>query len=134
VPFVDEEYTPNPYNTPFVSCRNYIVIEPHRNKMVIGKCPEEICEMASLTKIMTTLTVIILAQRLKLPLKSTWFEVSEFAASMIGTSACLLPGQRLTIIDLLYGLMLPSGNDAAMCLAENFSTLLKPKSESKLKF
>jgi D-alanyl-D-alanine carboxypeptidase (penicillin-binding protein 5/6) len=34
-----------------------------------------------------------------------------------GTSAELRPGDTLTINELLYGLMLPSGNDAALTLA-----------------
>ncbi len=40
------------------------------------------------------------------------------AASMTGTTAELKAGDRITVGDLLYGLMLPSGNDAAYCLAE----------------
>lgn len=43
---------------------------------------------------------------------------------MTGTSAELEPKEWLTIEDLLYGLMLPSGNDAAMVLAENFGAFL----------
>jgi serine-type D-Ala-D-Ala carboxypeptidase (penicillin-binding protein 5/6) len=53
-------------------------------------------------------------------LAKTWFIVSKKAAEMGGTSANLLEHQRLSIIDLLYALMLPSGNDAAVTLAENF--------------
>ena len=37
-----------------------------------------------------------------------------------GTSAFLVEDQVISIHDLLRGLMLPSGNDAALCLAENF--------------
>lgn len=59
----------------------------------------------------------------------TWFKVSAYAASMIGTSANLIENQRLTIYDLLFGLMLPSGNDAAMCLAENFSDILASRKD-----
>ncbi len=43
---------------------------------------------------------------------------------MIGTSANLYEDCWYSIEDLLYGLMLPSGNDAAVCLAENFGCLL----------
>lgn len=46
--------------------------------------------------------------------------VSKRAASIYGTSACLFEGHRLTVYDLLAGLMLPSGNDAARVLAEHF--------------
>jgi len=53
-------------------------------------------------------------------LKRTYFTVSEKAASTLGTTAYLKEGQRLSIIDLLHALMLPSGNDAAVTLAQNF--------------
>lgn len=43
---------------------------------------------------------------------------------MIGTSAELMAGSQLTIKELLYGMMLPSGNDAAYVLAEYIGTLL----------
>jgi D-alanyl-D-alanine carboxypeptidase len=46
--------------------------------------------------------------------------VSKNASTVGGTSAMLREGQRLSIYDLLHGLMLPSGNDAAMVLAEHF--------------
>lgn len=39
------------------------------------------------------------------------FEVTEKAALMIGTRANLFKGDKMYIEDLLYGLMLPSGND-----------------------
>jgi D-alanyl-D-alanine carboxypeptidase len=37
-----------------------------------------------------------------------------------GTTASLCEGDQVSVRDLLYGLMLPSGNDAAVTLAENF--------------
>lgn len=43
---------------------------------------------------------------------------------MIGTSARLKYGDVLSIWDLLHGLMLPSGNDAAFSLAESFGTYI----------
>jgi D-alanyl-D-alanine carboxypeptidase (penicillin-binding protein 5/6) len=83
--------------------------------------------MASLTKIMTTLVTLQLCQELKLNMYKTWFRVSPYAAGMNGTSANLMENQRVTIYDLLYGLMLPSGNDAAVTLAENFTEILEKK-------
>ncbi len=80
--------------------------------------------MASLTKIMTCFVSIQLASEFDLDLAKTWFIVSKKAAEMGGTSANLLEHQRLSIIDLLYALMLPSGNDAAVTLAENFQELI----------
>ncbi len=43
--------------------------------------------------------------------------VPDECVKIIGTSALLCPGEVLTINDLLYGIMLPSGNDAAFTLA-----------------
>ena len=40
-------------------------------------------------------------------------KISKKAAGMIGTSAGLKEGNMISVLDLLYGLMLPSGNDAA---------------------
>ena len=46
------------------------------------------------------------------------------AAQTIGTTANLIENQMVSIFDLLHGLMLPSGNDAGMTLAENFGKYL----------
>ena len=46
---------------------------------------------------------------------------SERAATTTGSSARLKRGERLPVRELLYGLLLPSGNDAAVALAEHFS-------------
>lgn len=50
-----------------------------------------------------------------------WFE------DVSGTSAQLVEGDIYTLEQLLYGLMLPSGNDAAMCLADWAGKLLSGK-------
>ena len=51
-------------------------------------------------------------------------KVSENAGNITGTSAELGVGDVLSVNDLLYGLMLPSGNDAAVALAEHFGEML----------
>jgi len=43
---------------------------------------------------------------------------------MEGTSACLKEGDSLSIMHLMYGMMLPSGNDAAQALATYFGQLI----------
>jgi len=88
--------------------------------------------MASLTKMMTAIVSLELAQKLNLDIRSTFFKVSIKASTTPGTTANLLDGQYLSIWDLLHGLMLPSGNDAAMVLAENFSTRLNNKTKKKI--
>lgn len=50
-------------------------------------------------------------------MNKTYVTVDEVAGNMTGTSAELVAGDVLTVEELLYGLMLPSGNDAAIALA-----------------
>ena len=59
-------------------------------------------------------------------------KISKNASTVGGTSANLGKGESIQVLDLLYGLMLPSGNDAAVALAEFFGKkLLKKKSTAK---
>ena len=71
--------------------------------------------MASTTKIMTAIVVIENAD-----LNKT-VEISKKSASTGGSRLGLKTGDKITINHLLYGLMLRSGNDAAVALAENIS-------------
>ena len=82
--------------------------------------------MASLTKIMTFLTVLMLSEKYFFDLEHQ-IKVSKYASKTPGTSANLKLGDSLSIKDLLYGLMLPSGNDAAIALSEFFGYFLHEK-------
>ena len=71
--------------------------------------------MASTTKIMTTL-IAIEAGQLDQPVTVTQDELAQVPAD--ASSAGLVVGETLTLKDLLYGLMLPSGDDAALVIAD----------------
>ena len=86
--------------------------------------------MASLTKIMTAYTVVTLAARMDISLDLT-IEISESCAMVQGTSANLRPGDVFTVEQLLYGLLLPSGNDAAYALASYFGGFLMKEKEPR---
>ena len=88
-----------------------------------GKSENEIRELASLTKIITCMTAIqeILNHKRSFDETAT---VSEAAAKMDGTIAELQSGDEIRIWDLLHGLMLPSGNDAAVVIAEFIGRIL----------
>jgi len=109
---------------PLLSCKAFYVVDLQSNKMVLSKKPYEVREMASLTKMMTTFVALQLSTNFDLKMKETLFPVSKHATTIMGTSANLTEGQCLSIYDLLRGVMLPSGNDAALCLAENFGHLI----------
>lgn len=71
--------------------------------------------MASTTKIMTALCALESSDL------NSIVTVSQNASGTEGSSIYLENGEKLTMSDLLYGLMLASGNDAAVAVAENVS-------------
>ena len=82
------------------------------------------CELASLTKIMTCHVTLNVCNRLNIDKKDFFIRISDYAGSMTGTIANLYGGDLINLEDILFGLMLPSGNDAAWALAENIGILL----------
>lgn len=94
------------------------------SSLILGRKENLKREIASLTKMMTFYTVLELARQFKLALDTYSIKVSKWAVYQSGTSANLRKGDSLTILQLLYAMMLPSGNDAAFSLAEHFGELL----------
>ncbi|TNV77075.1 hypothetical protein FGO68_gene8001 [Halteria grandinella] len=109
---------------PFVTAKSWAIMDGRTGEILFGKCENDRREIASLTKIMTAFVVIQIIRKIKLNSKKTLLQVSKNAASIGGTSAKLKSGDVLSVYDLLHGLMLPSGNDAATCLAEHFGQYL----------
>ena len=97
---------------PETNSRACVVIDRNTNTILYGKNENEKRKMASTTKIMTA-TIIIENCNLE-----ETIEVSKKAAGTGGSRLGLKTGDKITIRDLLYGLMLCSGNDAAVALAE----------------
>lgn len=67
---------------------------------------------------MTCLLVLLIAERFRINLSLVETCINQKSSKLQGTSAKLQYGDTLKIFDLLHGLMLPSGNDAALALAE----------------
>ena len=57
--------------------------------------------------------------------------MSELVSTISGTSAELRMGDRICLWDMLHGLMLPSGNDAAFALAEHFGKMILESREEE---
>lgn len=104
--------TQNSIKIPDTNSRSCVVIDRNTNTILYGKNENTIRKMASTTKIMTA-TIIIENCNL-----NETIEVSKKAAGTGGSRLGLKTGDKITIKDLLYGLMLCSGNDAAVALAE----------------
>lgn len=97
----------------------WVVADLETGEVLAGVNVEKKREIASLTKMMTCLIACEFADKYNVDINESYYIVSKTAADTIGTSAQLNEGDYLTLNDLLFGLMLPSGNDAATAIAEN---------------
>ncbi len=104
---------------PFVTCRAWSIADAKTGVVCWGSNVHEQLDMASTTKIMTACLVLQLAQTQSAVLDEE-VTFSKAADATIGSTADVREGERLPVRELLYGLMLPSGNDAATALAEHF--------------
>lgn len=104
---------------PKTNSRRYIVYDRISKSMIIGKNEDVKSAMASTTKIMTT---IVILEKADLNEKVT---VSAKAGGTGGSRLGLKKGDKASVKNLLYGLMLRSGNDAAVALAEHVGGSVK---------
>lgn len=97
---------------PKINSRSAVVIDRKSKAVIYGKNENIKKAMASTTKIMTAMVVI---QNTNL---NNTVEISKKSAGTGGSRLGLKVGDKITVKDLLYGLLLRSGNDCAVALAE----------------
>ena len=108
--------------------RGYVVIEASSNRILKASNEHLSMPMASTTKIMTAIVTIENADLKEI------ITIPKSAVGIEGSSIYLKVGQKISVINLLYGLILRSGNDAAVALAlhvagsvEKFVALMNEK-------
>lgn len=94
------------------SAKGMCVLEKNSGKILYAKNMDMQLANASTTKIVTAITVIQNCDNLQEEIT-----VNELAVGIDGTSIYLRKDEKMKVIDLLYGLMLRSGNDSACALA-----------------
>lgn len=104
---------------PIVSARAWGIADAKTGKFLWGKNETASRNMASTTKIMTAWIVFEWASKHEGVLDEV-VTVSEVSDKTSGSSAKLNAGEKIAVRDLLFGLLLPSGNDAAVALGEHF--------------
>lgn len=114
-----------PLNIRALTASSYIVMDTDNNRVLEGNNISRESLIASITKIMTSMVVI---NNTNLDKKII---VSDSVLKSYGSGIYVSVGEEITIRELLYGLMLRSGNDAAIELAyqvasstENFAYLM----------
>jgi D-alanyl-D-alanine carboxypeptidase (penicillin-binding protein 5/6) len=100
---------------PTITAKSAIVIEASTGKIIYEKNAQQIRYPASTTKIMTLITALEQGGLGEV------VTASSNAANTEGSSIYLEDGERLKLLDLLYGIMLISGNDATVAVAEHIS-------------
>lgn len=96
------------------SAEAYVVYDPSTRSVVAGKNQNLRFSPASTAKVMTAVLAIEYYNL------DQYLTVPDDIYSVQGSKMNLVPGEELTVRDLLYGMLLPSGNDAAYTLAYNY--------------
>ena len=107
--------TPAP---PQLSAKSFLLIDNISGEVLAEKNPDDRIEPASLTKLMTAYIVATEIQQGTLT-ESDLAIVSEFAQSMPGSRMFIEAGKTVSVGELLRGLIVQSGNDASVALAEH---------------
>lgn len=113
-PYPSSLATPEPSaRPPDLTAPSVLLMDVESGAVLYGRRPRQRRPVASTTKVMTALLVLE-ATRPADPVT-----VSPNAASQLGAGLGLRAGERITVRQLLYALMLQSSNDAAVALAEH---------------
>ncbi|MFI9804272.1 D-alanyl-D-alanine carboxypeptidase family protein [Streptomyces sp. NPDC052301] len=112
---------------PTVSAEGAYAMNAATGKQLFGKAPDGRLRTGSTTKIMTALVVLSqrgvkLDHKVKIKKEYTDYVIDPVSKTQRYSSANLILGDSMTVHDLLYGLLLPSGCDAAYALADTYGT------------
>ena len=117
-------------NAPSISAHSAILIEASTGEIIWSRNADEKRHMASTTKIMTALVAIENCDVTKT------VTISPDAVGIEGSSVYLYEGEKLTMEDLLYAMLLESANDAAAAIAievggsiEGFAEMMNQKAQ-----
>ncbi len=102
---------------PEIAARSYLLVDLTANQILAAKDVDSPVEPASLTKLMTQYLVFDALKAKKIDLKQT-LPVSERAWRMPGSRMFIDPKMKVPVDDLIKGMIVQSGNDATVALAE----------------
>ncbi|BFO53625.1 D-alanyl-D-alanine carboxypeptidase family protein [Acidovorax sacchari] len=102
---------------PEIAARNYLLLDVTSGQVLAAKDIDAPVEQASLTKLMTAYLVFDALRSKKITLEQT-LPVSVLAWKMPGSRMFIDPKMQVPVDDLLKGMIIQSGNDASMALAE----------------
>jgi|TARA_B100001057_G_scaffold239566_2_gene239779 D-alanyl-D-alanine carboxypeptidase (penicillin-binding protein 5/6) len=104
-------------NTPTLDLKSYILMEPNTNTIIASFNEDAPIEPASMTKVMSSYVIADQIANDFLSLDDSVL-ISEKAWRMEGSKMFIEQGKRVNVLDLLKGVIIQSGNDATVALAE----------------
>lgn len=102
---------------PEIAARSYLLLDVSAGQVLAARDPDAPVEPASLTKLMTAYLVFDALRARKIDLKQA-LPVSERAWKMPGSRMFIDPKMKVPVEDLIKGMIVQSGNDATVALAE----------------
>jgi serine-type D-Ala-D-Ala carboxypeptidase (penicillin-binding protein 5/6) len=113
---------------PPVTAKAWAIADGPTGKLLWGFNADEPRKSASTTKMMCAYVILKLAEKQPSVLDEM-VTFSDLADKTSGSTAGVKAGERVSVRECLYGLMLPSGNDAGNALAEHFNDRFAPPDE-----
>ena len=113
---------------PFLTCKAWVITDASTGEVLWGENYNKAIDIASTTKIMTAYLVLKYAETHPQVLQEV-ITFSKRADGTPGSTAGVRADEIISVGELLYGLMLPSGNDASVALAEFFGGRLSGKTD-----
>jgi D-alanyl-D-alanine carboxypeptidase (penicillin-binding protein 5/6) len=110
-----QSFIPNP---PSLDVKSFILIEPKTNTIIASFNEDAPIEPASMTKVMSSYVVADQIKNNFLDLEDMVL-ISEKAWRMEGSKMFIQEGKKVSVLDLLKGVIIQSGNDATVALAEH---------------
>ena len=104
-------------NAPELNLKSYMLIESNTNTVIAESNSDGLVEPASMTKVMTAYVVADQIENDLIGIDDKVL-ISEKAWKMGGSKMFIEVGKRVSILDLLKGIIIQSGNDAAVAIAE----------------
>lgn len=126
---LEKKASDDPFGPPQVTCTAWTITDRSTGVSIAGTKADVPMHIASTTKIMTAYVVLKMAASNPEVLNEV-ITFSKRADDTVGSTAGVRVGESLTVGELMYGLMLPSGNDASVALAETFGRKFAKADES----
>jgi len=108
-------WVPNP---PQLSARNYLLMDFHSGKILAEKNADQAIDPASITKLMTAYVAYEALEDGLIAMNDS-VRISKKAARLGGSKMFIEAGSMVSVHDLLMGIVVQSGNDASVALAEH---------------